>query len=749
NKLLIDELEHEKVSNRNLESYNLELNEKLKTFEKLVKERDWQLHEIESVKNARIRELELKTTNVDSKVKEREDDFSRKYGELDRLVREKDMMLEQLKQSYQELQEKLMIENQTLLDQIGKLKKEQNEKQRDFEHDLREKDTNLSRLQDEINRLKKEYNYQLSQISKENANQNVEHQATQEECDMLKGELKIKDNHINRYKKELEEAFDRERILEEAKAQLDIDWQRKLDQGQRQEYHKSEDLIEKVTDAHQQALAQVKKLENDIRFKDDLLNAYSNQYKSSGGNPDVIVTLQRENENLRSVVTQMREQMETLATDLPGKSVSGQPNLINQLQRDNQELRQQNRDLIMRLDSRHSNDSTTIEIDHTSVNKELHKNPQLNNYVQSLNNTIGSLRTDKMQSVAQVRKLEGRLIQIEKNHDNFQRELRQRQSRIDQLQYQLNADDRRHQTEMNSLKQKINDLDVQLIETRREADEYQKAIIERNADVTELERKLSEAKLEAAGRIPLFNYGGQEILIQQLQDEIERLTKKFTELKVNMNDENDDPEGNRVNEILLQQENDQLKRKLEQSIKHIKTLVSDKERLLEISNHLRSQLTKSATNDSRSTMNQHNVDIIPTNIRPKKDVLNLESKLERLEQLQYALTKQELENRKRANQIASDMQQQRPISAPLEKSENLLNVSGNTITTVASEQIRDLWKELDNTPGKMSDQKSMSVTAKRKVLTARQQTRDNRTNIKPKTELIRKSAIRNYNIKDS
>ncbi|CAF1677779.1 unnamed protein product, partial [Didymodactylos carnosus] len=64
-------------------------------------------------------------------------------------------------------------------------------------------------LQDEINRLKKEYNYQLSQVSKENANQNVEHQAIQEECDMLKGELKIKDNHINRYKKELEEGFDR------------------------------------------------------------------------------------------------------------------------------------------------------------------------------------------------------------------------------------------------------------------------------------------------------------------------------------------------------------------------------------------------------------------------------------------------------------------------------------------------------------------------------------------------------------
>ncbi|CAF1323306.1 unnamed protein product, partial [Didymodactylos carnosus] len=250
--------------------------------------------------------------------------------------------------------------------------------------------------------------------------------------------------------------------------------------------------------------------------------------------------------------------------------------------------------------------------------------------------------------------------------------------------------------------------------------------------------------------IPLFNYGGQEILIQQLQDEIERLTKRFTELRPHLNNENDDPAGKRITDILLQQENDQLKRKLEQATKYIKTLVSDKERLLEISNHLRSQLNKSSTVSSRPIVQQRSIDVIPTNIRAKKDVLNLESKLERLEQLQYALTKQELENRKRASHVASEMQQQqqRPRSVPAEKNENLLNVSGNTITTVASEQIRDLWKVLDNTPSKMSPQKSMNINPQRKALTARQQTRPNRTNIKPTTESIKPRVIRNYNIKD-
>lgn len=57
---------------------------------------------------------------------------------------------------------------------------------------------------------------------------------------------------LRRYKKELEDALDRERALEEAKAQLDLDWQKKFEQSQRQEYHKSEDLIEKISSAHEQ-----------------------------------------------------------------------------------------------------------------------------------------------------------------------------------------------------------------------------------------------------------------------------------------------------------------------------------------------------------------------------------------------------------------------------------------------------------------------------------------------------------------
>ncbi|CAF4329458.1 unnamed protein product, partial [Adineta steineri] len=62
------------------------------------------------------------------------------YSELDRLLREKDIKIEQLKQSYQEIETKY----ESLNDQCFQLRQHQNEKQREHEHLIREKDVSLS-----------------------------------------------------------------------------------------------------------------------------------------------------------------------------------------------------------------------------------------------------------------------------------------------------------------------------------------------------------------------------------------------------------------------------------------------------------------------------------------------------------------------------------------------------------------------------------------------------------------------------
>ena len=63
---------------------------------------------------------------------------------------------------------------------------------------------------------------------------------------------------------------------------------------------------------------------------------------------------------------------------------------------------------------------------------------------------------------------------------------REKQVEIDQLQYELGASNRRNQAEIASLRQRISDLELQLLEARKEADEYYKGSLERNMEVTAL-----------------------------------------------------------------------------------------------------------------------------------------------------------------------------------------------------------------------------------------------------------------------
>jgi len=57
---------------------------------------------------------------------------------------------------------------------------------------------------------------------------------------------------------------------------------------------------------------------------------------------------------------------------------------------------------------------------------------------------------------------------------------------IDQLQYELGAVRRRTDTEVCSLRQRIVDLELQVSEARKEADEYYRASVEHNTEATSL-----------------------------------------------------------------------------------------------------------------------------------------------------------------------------------------------------------------------------------------------------------------------
>ena len=61
---------------------------------------------------------------------------------------------------------------------------------------------------------------------------------------------------------------------------------------------------------------------------------------------------------------------------------------------------------------------------------------------------------------------------------------------IDQLQYEVGAQGRRYTAEVASLKQRVSDLDIQLTEARKEADEYYKGNLERSMEIASLSQEV-------------------------------------------------------------------------------------------------------------------------------------------------------------------------------------------------------------------------------------------------------------------
>ena len=78
--------------------------------------------------------------------------------------------------------------------------------------------------------------------------------------------------------------------------------------------------------------------------------------------------------------------------------------------------------------------------------------------------------------------------------------MRQKQLSADQLQYELSTESRRAADEVAALKQRVAELELQLAQTRREADEYFKSGLERNAQATSLSNQVRSENCAARDR---------------------------------------------------------------------------------------------------------------------------------------------------------------------------------------------------------------------------------------------------------
>ncbi|XP_032065236.1 coiled-coil domain-containing protein 57 isoform X4 [Thamnophis elegans] len=252
------------------EAANLEL-------EKQVRCKDWEIKANTAVKDAQIQDLESKLASMQLGWEKEKETFERKHATIDHFAREKEAVIASMKQAHVE-------QTHRWKNQIQKLQ------------------TNKKTLEMKLDEA--EYRF--------------------------RDQLREKETIIEKYKQQLSLEIEKEESLERAKVQGELEWQQRCENAERNQYHKSEALIQNLSTARDQATAALKEKEEKLHGLEVLLSTVAVErdqacqqlrlLKEKQGMvgvsehlpPADIQTLQQQNNILRSVIAEMRKEMETL-----------------------------------------------------------------------------------------------------------------------------------------------------------------------------------------------------------------------------------------------------------------------------------------------------------------------------------------------------------------------------------------------------------------------------------------------------
>ncbi|XP_077980528.1 coiled-coil domain-containing protein 57-like [Glandiceps talaboti] len=678
-KLLAKELEVVQSASKTTSTDLKQADNTTRQLEKKLKEKEWELNDTKAMKDARIQELENKMHQQELSVKRAQEDFQRRHAELDRYAREKEGALTAAKDSNNERERSLQDTIRDLQSQLEAKEVEIRRLNWANADAMKNKDIILEKMQQELSDFKNRSDTKLADVSHDIVSKDLEIQALRGTEDKLRAELTQRKEDVERYKKELSLAMERETSLERAKAQLELDWQRRCEDTERVQYQHSEELVQKLTLARDEALALVKERERELEQREDLIRVLSQDrdqamatLRQHGLTVDrhilptrdvgsdgeqaasqQIQSLQQQNDNLRQVIRQMREEMEKLGNqinkdeDKKKTDISGEhqgpitEEYVKALEKEVRELKTKARGVDQKDDK--------LPEKVSDIHKELTKdampisadNAYVRSHIQSLNDAIGALRADKVEAAAQIKKLQTRAEHLETITNQATQQAKQKQLEADQLSYEIATQQRRYTSEIGMLRQQLAELQLQLAETRKEADEYFKGGMERNLEATALGQEVSALKMDIASRKPTIIQGSQNALVQQLQEEVQYLRNQlnYGGQKV-MRD--DVIFGGSDNVQLMQA-------KLRTAARHITQLTKERQKLIQLGNKLRAELVKytgkrpssppppPARQQQAAFPGQR-----PVVTAGEKIVEQFQTKLSDLERLQYEITKQEL-----------------------------------------------------------------------------------------------------------
>ncbi|XP_041672487.1 coiled-coil domain-containing protein 57 isoform X2 [Cheilinus undulatus] len=287
-----------------------------------LQHKEQEIRDVTAAKDSRIKELEEELKLMKTKCKKEDDDHMRKYNDVIRALRKYETQLQAQRQAYTEqLQtaEKRIIK----LQEDGKIQASKLiSAQRDQQEEMKHRDETIHRLRTEVDRIKNGWDEYVSQVSSEVVVKDTEMIALKERETKLRSELERSREEIEGYKQQLSAGLRREQLLEQKRVQVELEWQRRCEDVKAELYLANEQLIQDLTWARDQVKAELKEKEQELQDLSILLRSVKTERDQAlqGLTPQVdylaseeIRRLQEQNGILRSVVNQMRKDMEGLS----------------------------------------------------------------------------------------------------------------------------------------------------------------------------------------------------------------------------------------------------------------------------------------------------------------------------------------------------------------------------------------------------------------------------------------------------
>nr|CAB3228607.1 coiled-coil domain-containing protein 57-like [Phallusia mammillata] len=800
NKILSKELEYF-AQKQDEHTKGLEEGEKQKEeLKSKLQQAEWDVSDVSALKNARILELESQVQHFQAASRKQQDGFEKRRIQLDKDMRCKQANLLAAKQSqfdrekhYEEQIRKLQTELETSKMETSRSLWDANDMRTRLRSELENK-------QHEVDDLKCKLETIISDQSHSVVAKDTEIMTLHKRCNILKAENARMKNDIDKYQQDLAKSVVREQSLERTKAQLQLDWKRQCEEIESNVYAKSEDLTDGLRKSRDAAVADLSRAENKLNSCEEKLRKTNASYKVAvemlrdhhlmaqyekrshdvtNDNSDPNQDLAEQNEQLRSVIKQMRFDMQQLLDERADTSLSTNASekvavkptvksqdkdpYVTSLENEIIEVNRQKRELEEKLQAAQENSEKVPQKVEVSL-----KHPTVQNHVESLNKNIANLEAEKIDLRAQVQKTQTSLEHQRALAHRHEQDSKTLSTKIQQLEYESTALRQRGEQETKQLKDQISDLTLQLAESRQEADQYYKGGLQTNLRAMELSGKISQMTMDLASNTPWVSSPVQAKLVQDLRDEVTQLRKKLAIAKQHILLVSD---GKPSSDVALNHLQNQLKRATER----IAALTEERNQLLESGNRMRADMMKLSPLHEEKEKQQEKEDE-PTKLeRSQASVKNPQgespspSKLQQMENLQYQLTKQELAFARHrplphhVKSISSESEESSVIPEKPDSESNPSHVSNVIVTSTPAaatytssslddSSIRDVWRILDapSSPSVMGDSDGLKpkLTPAPKTTQAsklpRGAPRGRGTTLRPRI----KPKIRNYNVRD-